>query len=456
MMEQTILTNLIHNEDYVRKVIPYLKTEYFHDVVDRSVFALIVKYFDKYNTPPSIEALSVDLSNTDNLSEEQFKTADELIDKLIPSDTAIEWLTDETEKFCQEKAVYNAIMESISVIDGKSDKGRGALPTILSDALSISFDPHIGHDFLDDAEERWEYYHKTELKIPFDIDLLNEVSNGGLSKKTLNIILAGTGVGKSMFMCHCAAGNLRNSKNVLYITLEMAEERIAERIDANLMGVTIDEVRGYEKDVYDKKIARLRENYKGKIVIKEYPTTGAGANHFRFLLQELKVKKNFIPDIIYVDYLNICMSARIKYGAGVNSYTYVKAIAEELRGLAVEFDLPVVSATQTTRSGFTSSDLGLEDTSESFGLPATADFMFAIISTEEIEELNQILIKQLKNRYSDPSLHRRFVVGVDRSKMTLYNVEQSAQDDIIDTPVFDQGEVSTRMKDVFKEFTYNE
>ena len=387
MMEQTILTNLIHNEDYVRKVIPYLKTEYFHDVVDRSVFALIVKYFDKYNTPPSIEALSVDLSNTDNLSEEQFKTADELIDKLIPSDTAIEWLTDETEKFCQEKAVYNAIMESISVIDGKSDKGRGALPTILSDALSISFDPHIGHDFLDDAEERWEYYHQTELKIPFDIDLLNEVSNGGLSKKTLNIILAGTGVGKSMFMCHCAAGNLRNSKNVLYITLEMAEERIAERIDANLMGVTIDEVRGYEKDIYDKKIARLRENYKGKIVIKEYPTTGAGANHFRFLLQELKVKKNFIPDIIYVDYLNICMSARIKYGAGVNSYTYVKAIAEELRGLAVEFDLPVVSATQTTRSGFTSSDLGLEDTSESFGLPATADFMFAIISTEEIEEL---------------------------------------------------------------------
>jgi len=456
MMEQTILTNLIHNEDYVRKVIPYLKAEYFHDVVDRSVFALIVNYFDKYNTPPSIEALSVDLSNTDNLSEEQFKTADELIDTLIPSDTAIEWLTDETEKFCQEKAVYNAIMESISVIDGKSDKGRGALPSILSDALSISFDPHIGHDFLDDAEERWEYYHQKEIKIPFDIDLLNEVSNGGLSKKTLNIILAGTGVGKSMFMCHCAAGNLRDNKNVLYITLEMAEERIAERIDANLMGVTIDEVRGYEKEIYDKKIARLRENYKGKIVIKEYPTTGAGANHFRFLLQELKVKKNFIPDIIYVDYLNICMSARIKYGAGVNSYTYVKAIAEELRGLAVEFDLPVVSATQTTRSGFTSSDLGLEDTSESFGLPATADFMFAIISTEEIEELNQILIKQLKNRYSDPSLHKRFVVGVDRAKMTLYNVEQSAQDDIIDTPAFDQSEVGTRMKDVFKEFIYNE
>ena len=456
MIEQTILTNLIHNEDYVRKVIPYLKPEYFHDVVDRSVFALIVNYFDRYNTPPSIEALSVDLSNTDNLSEDQFKTADELIGKLIPSDSTIEWLTDETEKFCQDKAIYNAIMESISVIDGKSDKGKGALPSILSDALSISFDPHIGHDFLDDAEERWEYYHQTEIKIPFDIDLLNQVSNGGLSKKTLNIILAGTGVGKSMFMCHCAANNLRNSKNVLYITLEMAEERIAERIDANLMGVTIDEVRGYEKEVYDKKIARLRENYKGKVVIKEYPTTGAGANHFRFLLQELKVKKNFVPDIIYVDYLNICMSARIRYGAGVNSYTYVKAIAEELRGLAVEFDLPVVSATQTTRSGYTSSDLGLEDTSESFGLPATADFMFAIISTEEIEELNQILIKQLKNRYSDPSLHKRFVVGVDRSKMTLYNVEQSAQDDIMDEPVFEHTEINTRMKDVFKEFIYNE
>ena len=455
-MEQAILTNLIHSDDYVRKVIPYLKSEYFHDVVERSVYVLIVKYFNKYNVSPSIEALSVDLSNVDTLSEEQFKTAGELIDKLIPSNTAIEWLTDETEKFCQEKSVYNAIMESISIIDGKSDKGKGALPTILSDALSISFDPHIGHDFLDDAEERWEYYHRAEIKIPFDLDLLNEVSNGGLSKKTLNVVLAGTGVGKSMFMCHCAAGNLRDSKNVLYITLEMAEERIAERIDANLMGITIDEVRGYEKDIYDKKIARLRENYKGKIVIKEYPTTGAGANHFRFLLQELKIKKNFIPDIIYIDYLNICMSSRIKYGAGVNSYTYVKAIAEELRGLAVEFDLPVCTATQATRSGYTSSDLGLEDTAESFGLPATADFMFAIISTEELEDLNQLLIKQLKNRYSDASVHRRFVVGVDRSKMTLYNVEQSAQDDIIDTPVFDQTEANDRMKDVFKEFVYNE
>tara|TARA_R110000765_G_scaffold94656_4_gene178443 strand:+ start:437 stop:1561 length:1125 start_codon:yes stop_codon:yes gene_type:complete len=369
-----------------------------------------------------------------------------------PTESDMEWLTVETEKFCQDKAVYNAIMESITIIDGKSDKGRGALPSILSDALAISFDPHIGHDFLDDAEARYEYYHQTEIKIPFDIDLLNDISKGGLSKKTLNVVLAGTGVGKSMFMCHCAAGNLRDNKNVLYITLEMAEERIAERIDANLMGVTIDEVRAMEEEVFNKKIGRMRDNHKGKIVIKEYPTTGAGANHFRFLLQELKVKKNFIPDIIYIDYINICMSARIKYGAGVNSYTYIKAIAEELRGLAVEYDLPIVSATQTTRSGFTSSDLGLEDTSESFGLPATADFMFAIISTEELENLNQILVKQLKNRYSDLANHRRFAVGVDRAKMTLYNVEQSAQEDIIDDPTFDHTETHNRMKDAFKEF----
>jgi len=452
MIEKTILNNLIQNEEYVRKVVPYLKSEYFHDHADRNLFQLIIQYFDKYNKPPTIEALSVDLSNAEHFNEDQYKSAQDLIDSMGPTESDMEWLTVETEKFCQDKAVYNAIMESITIIDGKSDKGRGALPSILSDALAISFDPHIGHDFLDDAEARYEYYHQTEIKIPFDIDLLNDISKGGLSKKTLNVVLAGTGVGKSMFMCHCAAGNLRDNKNVLYITLEMAEERIAERIDANLMGVTIDEVRAMEEEVFNKKIGRMRDNHKGKIVIKEYPTTGAGANHFRFLLQELKVKKNFIPDIIYIDYINICMSARIKYGAGVNSYTYIKAIAEELRGLAVEYDLPVVSATQTTRSGFTSSDLGLEDTSESFGLPATADFMFAIISTEELENLNQILVKQLKNRYSDLANHRRFAVGVDRAKMTLYNVEQSAQEDIIDDPTFDHTETHNRMKDAFKEF----
>lgn len=455
MIEQTILSNLTLNDEYTRKVIPYLKSDYFHDLTERSVFKLITTYFDKYNRVPDKPALLVELSNLDGLSEEQHSAATTIINGFGDASDE-EWLVDETEKFCQDKAIYNAIMESISVIDGKSDKGKGALPSILQDALAVNFDPHIGHDFLEDAEARWDYYHQVEDKVGFDIDLLNEVTNGGLSRKTLNIVLAGTGVGKSMFMCHCAAGNLRDNKNVLYITLEMAEERIAERIDANLMGVTIDEVKGYEKEIYDKKINRLRENYKGKIVIKEYPTTGAGSNHFRYILQELKVKKNFIPDIIYVDYLNICMSSRIKYGAGVNSYTYVKAIAEELRGLAVEFDLPIVSATQTTRSGYTSSDLGLEDTSESFGLPATADFMFAIISTEELEDLNQILVKQLKNRYSDPATNRRFVVGVDRAKMTLYNVEQSAQDDLIDDPVFDQTETNDRMKDLFKEFVYNE
>ncbi len=455
MIEQTILSNLTLNDEYTRKVIPYLKPDYFQDHTERSVFQLITKYFEKYNRVPDKAALLVELSNADGLSEEQHSSATTIISNIGESSDE-EWLVDETEKFCQDRAIYNAIMESIQVIDGKSDKGKGALPSILQDALAVNFDPHIGHDFLDDAEARWEFYHRIEDKVGFDIELLNEVTKGGLSKKTLNIVLAGTGVGKSMFMCHCAAGNLRDNKNVLYITLEMAEERIAERIDANLMGVTIDEVKGYEKEIYDKKINRLRENYKGKIVIKEYPTTGAGSNHFRYILQELKVKKNFIPDIIYVDYLNICMSSRIKYGAGVNSYTYVKAIAEELRGLAVEFDLPVVSATQTTRSGYTSSDLGLEDTSESFGLPATADFMFAIISTEELEDLNQILVKQLKNRYSDPATNRRFVVGVDRAKMTLYNVEQSAQDDLMDDPVFDHTETNDRMKDLFKEFVYNE
>ena len=453
MIEQTILSNLTLNEEYTRKVIPYLKPEYFHDYTERSVFGLITKYFDKYNRVPDNAALLVELSNAEGLSDDQHSSAQEFINKFDTSSDE-EWLIDETEKFCQDKAIYNAIMESISVIDGKSDKGKGALPSILQDALAVNFDPHIGHDFLDDADARWDYYHQVEEKVGFDVDLLNEVTNGGLSKKTLNIVLAGTGVGKSMFMCHCAAGNLRDNKNVLYITLEMAEERIAERIDANLMGVTIDEVRSFEKDIYDKKINRLRENYKGKIVIKEYPTTGAGSNHFRYILQELKVKKNFVPDIIYIDYLNICMSSRIKYGAGVNSYTYVKAIAEELRGLAVEFDLPIVSATQTTRSGYTSSDLGLEDTSESFGLPATADFMFAIISTEELEDLQQILVKQLKNRYSDPATNRRFVVGVDRAKMTLYNVEQSAQEDVLDEAVFDQTETNDRMKDMFKEFVH--
>ena len=452
MIEKTILSNLIQNEEYIRKVVPYLKPEYFHDYTDRKIFSLVFEYFEKYNRSPSGPAVLIDLSNADDLTEEQHTSAKNIIEQLEEPAEQMDWLLDQTEKFCQDKAIYNAIMESIQVIDGKSDKGKGALPTILADALAVNFDPHIGHDLIEDADARYEWYHQKEEKVKFDLDLFNEITDGGLSNKTLNIALAGTGVGKSMFMCHCAAANLRDHKNVLYITLEMAEERIAERIDANLMGVTMDELHTYEKETYEKKINRIKDNHKGKIIIKEYPTTGAGSNHFRHLIQELKVKKNFTPDIIYIDYLNICMSSRIRYGAGVNSYTYVKAIAEELRGLSVEFDVPIVSATQTTRSGYTSSDLGLEDTSESFGLPATADFMFALISTEELEDLNQILIKQLKNRYSDLANNRRFVVGVDRAKMTLYNTEQSAQDDLIDEPVFDQTEVNTKMRDAFKEF----
>ena len=454
LIEQTILTNLIHNEEYVRKVLPYIKKEYFQDYIDRSIFESIEQHFTKYNACPSIDALRLDAGNNGNYTEDQYKAVGELLSSLQPTRETFEWLLDQTETFCKDKAIYNAIMESISVIDGKSSKSRGALPGILTDALAVSFDPHVGHDFIEDAEDRWEFYHQKEIKLPFDIDLLNDVTKGGLSKKTLNVVLAGTGVGKSMFMCHCAAGNLRDNKNVLYVTLEMAEEKIAERIDANLMGLTIDEVHELSKEVYEKKITRLKNNYLGKIVIKEYPTTGANVNHLRYLLNELKIKKSFVPDIIYVDYLNIMMSSRMKYGAGVNSYTYIKAIAEELRGLAVEFNVPVVSATQTTRSGYTSTDLGLEDTSESFGLPATADFMFAIISTEELQDLNQILVKQLKNRYSDPSFNRRFIVGVDRAKMTLYNVEQSAQDDVLDeAAVFDNSEVHNRnIKEAFNDF----
>lgn len=454
MIEQTILTNLIHNEEYVRKVLPYIKKEYFQDYVDRSIFEIIQNHFSKYNACPTTDAVKLEIGNSKDYTEDQYKNANDLLDSLQPSKDTFEWLLDQTETFCKDKAIYNAIMESVHIIEGKGNQSRGALPGLLSDALAVSFDPSVGHDIIDDADQRWEFYHQKEIKVPFDIDLLNEVTKGGLSKKTLNVGLAGTGVGKSMFMCHCAAGNIRDGRNVLYVTLEMSEEKIAERIDANLMGLTVDEVHELPKDVYMKKIDRLDNNYKGRIVVKEYPTTGANVNHLRYLLNELKIKKSFIPDIIYVDYLNIMMSSRMKYGAGVNSYTYIKAIAEELRGLAVEFDVPVVSATQTTRSGYTSSDLGLEDTSESFGLPATADFMFAIISTEELQDLGQLVFKQLKNRYSDPNLNRRFVVGVDRAKMTLYNVEQSAQDDVMqDIPVFDSGEIQSRnVKEAFEQF----
>ena len=439
-IETTILSNLVFNEEYARKVIPFLKDDYFSNQKDRTVFKLITEYVNNYNAFPSKEALAIDLSNKDGISEESFKQSKELISALTQdTETKIDWLLDQTEKFCQDKAIYNAIMASIGILDDRTGKtSKGAIPQILSDALAVSFDTHIGHDFIEDADTRYEFYHTKEVRIPFDLDYFNKITQGGLPKKTLNIALAGTGVGKSLFMCHCAAANLLKGLNVLYITLEMAEERIAERIDANLLDVTIDELKILPKDVYDKKIARVKNKTTGKLIVKEYPTACAGSANFRHLLNELKIKKNFVPDIIYIDYLNICMSSRIKHGANVNSYTLIKAIAEELRGLAVEFNVPIVSATQTTRSGYSNSDVGLEDTSESFGLPATADFMFALVKqSEEMADLNQIVVKQLKNRYGDPNINSRFIVGVDRSKMRLYDVENSAQEDLLDGPVMD-------------------
>lgn len=438
MIDKIILANLALNEEFARKVIPFIKPEYFQDKSDRIVFDLIDSYSKKYNKFPSREALSVELSVRDSLGEDNFKTCSEFIEQMKLDDSDFDWLVDQTEKFCQDKAIYNAIMTSIHILDDKTGKlAKGSIPKLLSDALAVNFDTSIGHDFLVDSEARFEFYRRREEKIPFDLAVFNTITKGGLSRKTLNIVLAGTGVGKSMFMCHTAAHNLTEGKNVLYITLEMAEERIAERIDANLLDVPLDELEMIPKESYDSKIERLKTKTKGRLIIKEYPTACASSSNFRHLIDELKIKKNFVPDVIYIDYLNICASARIKHGANVNSYTYIKAIAEELRGLAVEFDVPVVSATQTTRGGYTSSDLGLEDTSESFGLPATADFMFAIISTEEFESLNQVLVKQLKNRYSDVGTNRRFMLGVDRRKMRFYDVEQDAQENLLDGPVMD-------------------
>ena len=435
-VEQLVLKHLINNEDYARKTIPFLQKEYFTDSNEQIVFEKIKTFIASYNSIPSKEALVIEIDNDKTLNDEQFKSCGKVINELVVDEAPdLQWLLDRTEKFCQEKAVYNAIMESIQIIDGKDKKSNsGSIPTILSDALSVSFDNHIGHDFLDDADKRYDFYHKVEDKIPFDIDLMNIITKGGLSKKSLNIILAGTGVGRSLAMCHWAANNLTEGKNVLYITLEMAEERIAERIDANLLNVPLDDLGSLSEDLYKKKINRVRKETAGKLIIKEYPTASAGTGHFRHLLNELSMKRNFKPDIIYIDYLNIALSMRIKPGAQVNSYSYIKAIAEELRGLAVERDVPIVSATQTTRKGFTNSDPGLEDTSESFGLPATADFMIAMVSSDDLQAQGCIMFKQLKNRYSDPVQNKKFKVGVDRSKMRLYDVELEHQDLIQDTP----------------------
>ena len=462
MIEQTIFANLIFNEDYARKVIPFIKKEYFQSRIDQTLFTVIAKFVDKYNSFPTKTALAVEVDSHVGLTEDESEKLTKQIESLEDRPADLQWLVDETEKFCQSKAIYNAIYQSIGILDDKNGKeDKGAIPMILSDALGISFDNHIGHDFLEDVDSRYEYYHKKENRVPFDLDYLNRITKGGIPNKTLNIILAGTNVGKSLFMCHCAASNVTKGKNVLYITMEMAEERIAERIDANLLNVSLDELSLLPRDVYEKKIERVKSATPGKLIVKEYPTASAGSAHFRHLLNELKLKKNFVPEIIYIDYLNICASSRLKYGANVNSYTYIKAIAEELRGLAVEFNVPIVSATQTTRSGFTSSDLGLEDTSESFGLPATADLMIALISTEELQEMNQLMVKQLKNRYGDPAIHRRFVIGVDRAKMKLYDVEQHAQDDVLDDkPVFDNSDSGRRIgserkfdKNAFEKFS---
>jgi replicative DNA helicase len=436
-LEQTILKNLIYNEEYLRKVLPFLKSEYFTNRIEKLIYNEISTFATNYNTSPTIESLGITIREKNNISADEVQKCESYIKEIEASketQTKMEWLIDKSESFCQEKAIYNAVLGSISILDGKDKTHeKGAIPKILSDALAVSFDNSIGHDYLDDSDSRFEFYHRVEQRIPFDLDYFNKITKGGLPKKTLNIALAGTGVGKSLFMCHVAAGCMTQGKNVLYITLEMAEEKIAERIDANLLNVTVDELSELPKDLYDKKVNKVKQMTTGKLIIKEYPTASASSIHFRTLLNELHLKRNFVPDIIFIDYLNICCSARIKAGANVNSYTYVKAIAEELRGLAVEFSVPIVSATQTTRSGFTSSDPGLEDTSESFGLPATADLMFALISSEELESLGQIMVKQLKNRYSDPTLHKRFVLGIDRSKMRLYDVEQQAQNGIVDS-----------------------
>ena len=435
-LEQTILRNLIYDEDYLRKVLPFLKNEYFSDSCERIIYNEIASFTETYNTTASIEAIGIAIKERRNLTDDESQKCETYLKEIENNrqeKTEVQWLVDKTEKFCQEKAIYNAVLGSISILDGKDkNHDKGQIPKILSDALAVSFDNSVGHDYLQDSDDRYEFYHRHEERIPFDLEYFNKITKGGLPNKTLNIALAGTGVGKSLFMCHCAAAAMVQGKNVLYLTLEMSEEKIAERIDANLLNVTIDDLMDLPKDMYDKKVARVREKTTGKLIIKEYPTASASTIHFRTLLNELNLKRSFVPDIIFVDYLNICCSSRIKAGANINSYTYVKAIAEELRGLAVEYNVPVVSATQTTRSGFTSSDPGLEDTSESFGLPATADLMFALISSEELEELGQIMVKQLKNRYNDPTFHKRFTVGIDRSKMKLFDIEQSAQTGIAD------------------------
>ena len=442
-IELTTLSNLVTNEDYCRKVLPFLKPTYFDIKEQRIIFEEINNFVDKYKKVPTKISLEIEVEQRKDLTETEHSKIVDIIKTLDSTDVDMDWLLDTTEKFCKDKAIYNAIVDGISIIDGKDKKRTpDSIPNILTDALAVSFDNAVGHDYLLDSDSRFDYYHRVEERIPFDLDFFNKITKGGLPTKTLNIALAGTGVGKSLFMCHMAASSLSQGKNVLYITLEMAEERIAERIDANLMNISMEDLHDLPKKMFDDKIAKITKKTSGTLIVKEYPTASAHSSHFRGLIKELAIKKSFKPDIIFIDYLNICASSRFKSSQNVNSYSYIKSVAEELRGLAVECDVPIMSATQTTRGGFTSTDIGLEDTSESFGLPATADFMFALISNEELEELNQIVVKQLKNRYNDPTVNKRFVVGIDRSKMRLFDVDINAQDDLVDSgqdePIFDK------------------
>ena len=433
-LERTVLSNLIHNEDYARKVIPFLKLEYFDIRAEEIICQEIIDFIAKYNKLITQEVLSLEIQNREDLTETEFKEITEIIPTLNGADINHDWLVDATEKWCRDRAIYLALMESIKIADGQDDqKGRDAIPNILSEALGVSFDNHVGHDYLEDVEQRYESYHRKEDRIPFDLDFFNRITKGGIPTKTLNVALAGTGVGKSLFMCHMAAATLLQGKNVLYITLEMAEERIAERIDANLLDVNIKDIVDLPRVMFENKVTNIAKKTQGTLIIKEYPTAAAHTGHFKALLNELALKKSFSPDIIFIDYLNICASSRYRANASSSSYSYIKAIAEDLRGLAVEFNLPIVSATQTTRAGYSNSDVDITDTSESFGLPATADLMFALISTDELEEINQIMVKQLKNRYNDPTINKRFVVGIDRAKMRLYDVEQDRGGQLVDS-----------------------
>ena len=452
-IEQVILENLIKDDDYVRKVIPFLKPDYFMAFEDKTVFKVIYDFVEKYNNPPSKQAILLAINDDKTLNEDSHAKCMEVINTLNGDEVDKNWLVDETEKFCKDKALYLGVMESIQIIDGKKkDMSTDALPSILSEALSVGFDTNIGHDFIEDADKRYDFYHRLEEKVEFDLDMFNKITEGGLSNKTLNIALAGTGVGKSLFMCHMASAAISKGKNVLYITLEMSEERIAERIDANLMNIPIMELKDLSKIMYDERIQKINDKIEGRLIVKEYPTASAHAGHFKALLNELKLKRSFFPDIIFIDYLNICTSARFRPGSQANTYMVIKSIAEELRGLAVEQDVPIMSATQTTRGGYNSSDVDLTDTSESFGLPATADLMFALISTEELEQMGQFMVKQLKNRYADPTRFKRFMIGVDRAKMKLFDLEESAQTQLtdanIEVPVFDRGQTEDKYGDI--------